>query len=242
MTIPETQDSVIADHLVEVQGRVQAACQRSARVPSQITLIAVTKFFPAETIRKACALGLAHIGENRVQELIDKFEDGCLKREFPHTVVHLIGHLQSNKVRKALQFAASIDSVDSPDLAVRINHEAMQAQRRVRVLVEVNTSGEPQKFGIMPDQTIGLIEQMLPLDHLEVAGLMTIGPNVLDEEAIRKSFQDLRTLFEQVGNRLNPPNWKVLSMGMSGDYEIAIEEGATEIRLGTALFGPRRSN
>ncbi|HEY3295874.1 MAG TPA: YggS family pyridoxal phosphate-dependent enzyme [bacterium] len=241
MTAPEIHDPILARHLADAQSRIDAACHRSDREPSAITLIAVTKFFPAETIRKACALGLAHIGENRVQELVDKFGDGELLRESPPLVVHLIGHLQSNKVRKAVQIAATIDSVDSLELAELIERDAAQMGKKLRILIEVNTSGEPQKYGISPEKAIERVERMLPFDHLDIAGLMTIGPNLTEGEAIRRSFRLLRATFEDVRAKLNPPNWTALSMGMSGDYEIAIEEGATEIRLGTALFGPRRN-
>ncbi len=240
MATPETQETTLADRLTEVRSRVQAACDRAGRQSSAITLVAVTKFFPAEIIRKACALGLAHIGENRVQELVDKFGDGSIQREYPSLEVHLIGHLQSNKVRKAVQFVASVDSVDSVELAVSLDKTAAEAGRKIRALIEVNTSGESQKYGVLPESVPDLVEQMLPLEHLELAGLMTIGPNMTDGEAIRRSFRLLHEQFEEARSKWNPPHWNALSMGMSGDYELAILEGATEIRLGTALFGPRR--
>jgi pyridoxal phosphate enzyme (YggS family) len=242
MTAPEIHDSLVAARLADVRTRVTAACERSARAPSAVTIVAVTKFFPADFIRKAYALGLAHIGENRVQELIDKFEDGSIMRDCCSLQVHLVGHLQSNKVRRAVQLTASIDTVDSVELARLVSRETHRIGKTIRMLVEVNTSGEAQKYGISPDETLELVERMLPLEGLNIAGLMTVGPNVSDEEAIRHSFEMLRVAFDKVKQKLNPPNWSVLSMGMSGDYEIAIEEGATEIRLGTALFGPRRNS
>ncbi len=240
MIAPETHDLIIAGHLTEVRTRIEAACERSGRRSFEVTLVAVTKLFPSETIRKACALGLAHFGENRVQELIEKFGDGSIYRDYPEVQLHLIGHLQSNKVRKTVQLVSSIDSIDSVELAGLINREAVSFGRKIRALVEVNTSDEPQKYGISLEMTVVLVEQMLRFEHLDVAGVMTVGPNVSNEEAIRHSFGTLREVFEEVRAKLNPPRWNTLSMGMSGDYEVAIEEGATEIRLGTALFGSRR--
>jgi hypothetical protein len=216
-----------------------AACGRSGRTATSVTIIAVTKTFPALIVRKAHALGLTHIGENRVQEALDKFGNGLLLKECPGLQLHLVGHLQTNKVRKALQFVSSIDSVDSLRLAQIIDREAAQTGRRVRVLLEVNTSGEPQKYGLAPEDVLPCAEQVAKLRSLNLQGLMTVGPLTDDADAIRKSFGLLRGLFEQVQQKLNPLQWSVLSMGMSGDFEIAIEEGATEIRLGTVLFGER---
>jgi len=242
MTAPEIHDSLVADRLAEVRRRVNAACERSGRATSAVTTVAVTKLFPSDLVRKAYALDLAHIGENRVQELIDKFEDGCIVRDCPGLQIHLVGHLQSNKVRKAVQLSATIDTVDSFELAELVSRETHKIGKTIRVLVEVNTSGEAQKYGISPHETLELVERMLRLEDLNIAGLMTVGPNVSNEEAIRNSFESLCNAFNEVKQKLNPPNWSTLSMGMSGDYEIAIEEGATEIRLGTALFGPRRNS
>jgi PLP dependent protein len=213
----ETLDTEIASHLADVQERIHIACARAGRTSADITLIAVTKRFPAEIVRKACALGLTHMGENRVQELIEKFEDGRLSEDCPGLCVHLIGHLQSNKVRKAVQLAATVDSVDSSDLAEQLNHTATGQNKLLRVLVEVNTSGEPQKFGVQPEETLELVERMLPLSGLQVAGLMTVGPNVSDPAAIRAGFRALSPTVEQIQTRRAPPCWSVLSMGMSGD-------------------------
>jgi pyridoxal phosphate enzyme (YggS family) len=235
----EPQDPALRERLVRVQDAVQAACRRASRDPTELSLVVVTKSFPASIIRKACALGLVHIGENRVQEIIEKFGDGQLFQAFPKLTLHLIGHLQSNKVRKVVPLVASIDSLDSLHLGEDINRAGEQVGRPVRVLIEVNTSGEPQKFGVQPEQVYPLVHSLANRAHLRLAGLMTVGPNVPDSKAIRHSFKILRKCFEDIRGRMNLPGWSVLSMGMSGDYEIAIEEGATEIRLGTALFGER---
>jgi PLP dependent protein len=236
----DSQKMPLRARLEDVQSRIQVASERAGRDPLTVTLVAVTKNFPLEVARKACALNLLHLGENRVQEMIDKFGDGWLSAEYPSVTLHLIGHLQSNKVRKAVQMVQAIDSVDDVALAESIDKSAAELGKRVRILLEVNTSGEPQKYGIQPEQVSSTVERILPLKNVDLSGLMTVGPNTNDEIAIRRSFTMLRDFFENIQSTLNPPGWSVLSMGMSQDFEIAIEEDATEIRLGTALFGPRR--
>lgn len=232
-------DRTLQDRLLIVQEQILSACQRSGRLGRNVAVIAITKTFPPKEIRKAYALGLVHFGENRVQEVVDKFGDESLHKDCPNLNLHLVGHLQTNKVRKAMQYVSCIDSVDSVRLAEIIDREAEQAGRRIRILLEVNTSGEPQKYGFLPKEIQPLIETTLKLRSLDLAGLMTVGPNVDDPQTIRRSFFVLRKLFDDIRNAFNPPHWAVLSMGMSGDFEIAVEEGATEIRLGTALFGER---
>lgn len=232
-------DADIGARLARVQARVSSACQRSGRQPDSVTIVAVTKTLSSLFVRKAYALGLTHIGENRVQEIIDKFGDGSLLRACPGLQLHLVGHLQTNKVRKALQSAATVDSVDSLRLAEIVDREAAQMGRRVRVLLEVNISGEPQKYGLAPEEVLPCAEAVAKLTSLDLRGLMTVGPLAEDAGAVRRSFALLRGLFERVQQELNLQQWSVLSMGMSGDFETAIEEGATEIRLGTVLFGER---
>ena len=231
----------IQSRLAEVRATIESACARRGREPEEVTVVAITKGFPSEVISKACALGLSHIGENRVQELLDKFGDGRIAQVFPKTRLHLVGHLQSNKVRKALQWVWSVDSVDSVELAEAISRVATDMDRDVRILLEVNTSGEPQKFGFSPAEVTGAAGRILRLPRLQLGGLMTVGPLTDESDAVRDSFRSLRACFEEVRSRLNPPHWNALSMGVSGDYEIAVEEGATEVRIGTALFGPRRT-
>lgn len=232
-------DADLQHRLDLVQERLAAACRRGGRDGASVTIVAVTKTLSSLMIRKAYALGLVHIGENRVQEIIDKFGDGFLLRECPGLQLHLVGHLQTNKVRKALQCVSSIDSVDSLRLAETVDLEVAQMGRRVRALLEVNTSGEPQKYGLAPEVVLPCAEAAAKLSHLDLCGLMTVGPLTDDAGAVRESFALLRSLLEQVKQKVNPPRWSVLSMGMSGDFEIAVEEGATEIRLGTVLFGER---
>lgn len=235
-----TDHSHFAASLQSIQERIHDACAAAGRDPAAIEIVAITKTLPLDSIRKACALGIRRIGENRVQEAVEKFGDGIVVREFPATAIHMIGHLQSNKVRKALTVVHSVDSVDTPELAQSLDRHAGVHGRRCRVLLEVNTSGEPQKSGLEDDDVLAVAERVLSCRNLDMAGLMTVGPNTTDPHAIRGSFRQLRRCYERVERTLAPPAWRVLSMGMSGDFEIAIAEGATEIRLGTALFGERR--
>ncbi|MDD5087747.1 MAG: YggS family pyridoxal phosphate-dependent enzyme [bacterium] len=219
--------------------QISESCSRARRAASEITVVAITKTHPGSSISNAYALGVRHFGENRAQELIEKYSDICSSPNYLDIAVHFVGHLQSNKVRKVIPIIWSVDSVDSVSLAEGISLVSGELGKTTRVLLEVNTSGEPQKFGVSPDELLPLAERILPLPHLRLAGLMTVGPNVDDESSIRRSFVALRESFERIRQKLNPPYWSTLSMGMSGDYPIAIEEGATEIRLGTALFGAR---
>ncbi len=223
----------LANNLKYVTERVHAACERSGRSASQIRTLAVTKTVPASRIREAAALGLVLMGENRVQEAVEK--RGHLA-DLPLSW-HFIGHLQSNKVKRALELFELIQSVDSLNLGQEINKIARAWGRVVPVFMEVNTSGETSKFGIPPDQAEDLAGALGQLPHLRLTGLMTIGALSTDTTRIRSCFTALRQLQE----RLNASGLSIdhLSMGMSDDYEIAIEEGATLIRLGRALFGER---
>lgn len=230
----------LAENWRAVNQAIQAACQRAGRSPSEITVVAVTKTHPADMARKACALGIRHVGENRVQEAIEKYSDSSILVSFPGTRLHLVGHLQRNKVRRALQVFDNIDSLDTEELALTLDAEAEKRRKTVRVLLEANTSKEPQKFGIDPDSAVHLANAVRNCRSLQLAGLMTVGPNTDDRDQIRQSFRLLKHLYDDIGCRLQPEHWSVLSMGMSGDFEIAIEEGATELRLGTVLFGQRR--
>jgi PLP dependent protein len=237
--VAELLDQATRDRYLSIRRDIDAACAHANREPSAVTIVAVTKTFPMDAISKAYALGLCHVGESRVQETIEKFGDGLMIAEHPGLILHLIGHLQSNKVRKAVQLTASIDSVDSVALAETIDRAAESLGRHPRILLEVNTSGEAQKYGLAPEAVAATVEQLLSLRHLTLAGLMTVGPNVSEEAIVRRSFRLLRSVFDEVQRKVQPPHWDVLSMGMSGDFVLAVAEGATEIRLGTALFGQR---
>jgi len=232
-------DSELQQRQQTILRGIAAICARVGRESSEVTLVAITKTHPSSSISNAYALGIRDFGENRAQELIEKYSDMVGSAGYIEMRVHFVGHLQSNKVRKVVPMVWSVDSVDSLSLAEDISRMSGELGRTTRILLEVNTSGEPQKFGVLPDEVLPLAEWILPLPHLSLEGLMTIGPNVSDESSIRRSFSELRECFDRIRQTLNPPHWSVLSMGMSGDYLIAIEEGATEIRLGTALFGIR---
>lgn len=195
-----------------------------------ITLIAVTKTFGPEVIEQAITCGIQHIGENRVQEAEQKFAS---LSHLPFTR-HLIGHLQTNKINKAIQLFEVIQSIDREELAERIDK---RLQRKLSVFVEVNTSGEPSKYGVLPDKALDLIHKIKEMPYLDVRGLMTIGPLTDDQKNIRKAFQLLRRLRDEAQPWFSVP--LELSMGMSDDFLLAIEEGSTMVRLGRVLFGSR---
>ncbi|HYN15907.1 MAG TPA: YggS family pyridoxal phosphate-dependent enzyme [Terriglobales bacterium] len=233
----------IADNLARVHQRIADAARRAGRRPEEIALMAVTKTFPPEIIRQAYAAGQRLFGENRVQEFADKAPS---LTDLPGIEFHLIGHLQSNKAAKAAQIFAGIDSVDSLHLAERLNTAAGKAGKRLPVLIEINVGGEDAKSGIRvpsaPDSDVleELLEAAARLDYLEFRGFMTIPPFTQDPEGARPYFRLLRRLRDQIAARKVPAvSMDVLSMGMSHDFEIAIEEGSTCVRVGTAIFGPR---
>jgi pyridoxal phosphate enzyme (YggS family) len=223
----------LAANLQTVRGRIAAACARSGRDPAAVTLLAVTKNQPPETVRAAAKAGLALFGENRVQEAGAKISQcpGPLRW-------HLIGHLQSNKCRDAASLFDMIQSVDSLPLAVEINKWAGHFARTMPVLLEANIAGESSKFGATPEQLLAFLPQINALPRLEIHGLMTLAPFAPDPERARPVFRRLRELKAECEQILGAP-LPHLSMGMSGDFEVAVEEGATIIRLGSALFGPR---
>jgi pyridoxal phosphate enzyme (YggS family) len=241
--------SVLAENLERVEEAIALACRRAGRARGDVELMAVTKTYPATTIAEAAALGLTLFGENRVQEFAAKAPELEMLRSSGgvpgamqgSTRVHLIGHLQSNKAVRAVELFDGIDSVDSVRLAERLNEAASKLEKRVPVLIEVKLSPEETKAGIEPksDEAARLLECLPDFEHLETRGLMTIAPWGVAEDVTRACFRSLREWRDRwavVHPRLN---LDVLSMGMSGDFALAIEEGATRIRVGTALFGKR---
>ena len=200
-----------------------------------VQLIAVTKTRPFTTIQDCYHSQITAIGENRIQEAAEKFRSFA---DMPGLVRRFIGHLHSNKVNKCLELFDTVDSVDIVKLARRISNRAAALGKTVPVLLEVNTSGEPQKGGFDPDQEEDMLTCMKE-NNIQVEGLMTIGPYTQDQKAIRKSFSALRLLSQSLNAQAGGKILKELSMGMSGDYELAAEEGSTMVRLGTGLFGPR---
>jgi pyridoxal phosphate enzyme (YggS family) len=223
----------LAENLASIQDRIRAACDRSSRDPSSVTLLAVSKGMPPEKIREAADAGLGFFGENKVQEARAKIPLCPSRLRW-----QMIGHLQSNKCRDAVHFFQMIHSVDSLALAEEINKWADKQAKTMPVLLEVNLAGESTKFGFKADQVLADLAALNALPKLEIHGLMTIAPWTQEPEKVRPIFRQLRELKARCEGLLGAP-LPHLSMGMSGDFEVAIEEGATIIRVGTSLFGPR---
>jgi PLP dependent protein len=228
------ETTAISANLERVRERIARAAARAWRQPEEITIVAVSKTFPAEAIRAAYDAGLRHFAENRVQEFEAKWPK-ILKLE---AAWHFIGHLQRNKARRAVYLFNRIDGVDSLTLARTLESEATAQAKRVPILIEVKLSDEPGKTGIAEANLAALAESITPASNLRLRGLMGVPPYFEDPERARPYFQKLRRMKDDLSGRLGAP-LPVLSMGMSHDFEIAIEEGATEIRVGTALFGER---
>ncbi len=224
----------LASNLALVRDTIRAAERRSARPAGSAVLIGVVKTLPAELIQAAVTLGLTDLGENRVQEA--EGHQQTVGRNAARW--HMIGHLQRNKAGRAVEMFDVVHGVDDAELARAIARRAVQAGKRMQVLIEVNVSGEASKFGIAPESAAELAETVATLEGLELVGLMTVGAPVSDPQDARPGFARLRTLREALESRL-ACRLPELSMGMSGDYEVAVEEGATMVRVGTALFGAR---
>jgi len=225
----------LSGNLHHVQERMAAACGRAGRDPGSVKLLAVTKTQPPEVVRQAAELGLALFGENKVQEAKAKIPLCPSRLRW-----HMIGHLQTNKCRDAVELFEMIQGVDSLHVAQELNKRAEQAARRMPILLEVNIVGEGSKFGYKPDQLLSELETLNSLPRLEIHGLMTIPPWTPLPERVRPAFRRLRELKTDCEQVLGAP-LPELSMGMTGDFEVAIEEGATMVRIGTALFGERGS-
>ena len=236
--------TALAENLARVEEAIAAACRRASRTRAEIELMAVSKTYPAETMAEAAALGLTLFGENRVQEFAGKAsraEELWAESVVRRPRVHLIGHLQSNKAAKAAEIFDGVDSLDSLRIAERLNEAAARLGKRLPVLIEVKLSTEETKAGIDPEsaEAAQLLERLPDLDHLEAQGLMTIAPWGAPEAETRACFRSLRAWRDRWAQAHPRLNLVVLSMGMSGDFPLAIEEGATRIRIGTALFGKR---
>jgi len=234
--------TALAENLERVEEAIGRACRAAGRERGEVELMAVSKTYPAETIAEAAGLGLRLFGESRVQEFSNKALHGeelwtsAWREEMR---VHLIGHLQSNKAARAVELFDAIDSVDSLKLAERLNEAAGKLGKRLPVLLEVKLSPEETKAGLEPDSAAELLERLPDLEHLETRGLMTIAPWGVAEDVTRACFRSLRAWRDRWAVAYPRLKLELLSMGMSGDFAVAIEEGATRIRLGTALFGKR---
>ena len=226
---------MIAENLKYVNERIQKSCLKAGRDEKEVTLIAVSKTKPVSDLMEAYQEGCREFGENKVQELVDKYE--VMPKDIHW---HMIGHLQTNKVKYIVDKVTMIHSVDSIKLAREISKEAQKKQVTVSILIEVNVAGEESKFGVSMEEAEPLICKIALLDGIKICGLMTIAPYVEDEEKNRQYFADLKQLSVDIATKnIDNVNMNVLSMGMTGDYAVAIEEGATYVRVGTGIFGER---
>ncbi len=225
----------IAVNYAEIKERMEAACVRAGRDPKEVTLIAVSKTKPVSMLVEAYEAGARDFGENKVQEITEKFPQMPEAAKF-----HMIGHLQTNKVGQVIEKAVLIHSVDSVHLAERIEKEAAKRGIVKDILLEVNVAEEESKFGLKTEEVIPTLETIKSFPHVCVKGLMTIAPFVEDAEENRKYFKELYQLYVDIKTKnIDNGTMSVLSMGMTGDYEVAVEEGATMIRVGTGIFGSR---
>jgi pyridoxal phosphate enzyme (YggS family) len=227
--------ATLSSSLEWVRARIESAARRAGRNPSDVRLMAVTKGFSQESVREALAAGLSLFGENRVQEAEQKYLD--LPGGFE---LHLIGHLQRNKARAACGLFSCVQSIDKVETAAALEARCAERGTTMEVLLELNTSGEPTKSGFHSrEELLAALETVGTLAHVKVRGLMTVGPLSDDVQRVRSAFAALRALFEEIRSGGGFAQFDTLSMGMSGDFETAIEEGATLVRIGTALFGHR---
>jgi len=237
----------LAENLRRIEQRIADACAKAKRDPARVTLVAVTKTASLDIIRALVDLGVGHIGESRVQELtkraamvnewLGRRARGLTAGARPRPQWHMVGHLQRNKVRTLLPWVDVIHSVDSLRLAEQIDHEAEMLGRTMPILMQVNVAGESQKHGVAVPAVVHLIEQIVSLRHLQIRGMTAMAPLTEDQGIIRAVFERAHELFEEiVGERVCGPQFTELSMGMSQDFEIAIECGATFVRIGTALY------
>jgi pyridoxal phosphate enzyme (YggS family) len=240
----------ISSRIAAIQQQIHAACQRSNRSPAEVKLMVVSKTHPAEAIAAGLEAGLRLFGENRVQEFLQKSQslneigvgiDSGAENAGNAVSVHLIGHLQSNKAAKAAEIFSGIDTADSLKLVLRLEEAAKRLERRLPILIEIKLSDEAAKTGLEPEsqELAELLERLPDLGHLQMRGLMTVAPLDENPETARGCFRQLRLLREELARRHSRLDFGELSMGMSGDFEIAIEEGSTLVRIGTAIFGAR---
>ena len=229
---------MVAENLVQVQKNIEESCKKVNRDPGEVTLIAVSKTKPVEMLQEAYAAGARVFGENKVQEIVDKYD------QMPADVQwHMIGHLQRNKVKYIVDKAELIHSVDSLKLAEEISKEALKKNVEVNILIEVNVAEEESKFGVSVEETPVLVEEIAKLPGIHIQGLMTIAPYTTDPEENRPVFRTLKKLAVDIKKKnIDNVSMDILSMGMTNDYEVAIEEGATMVRVGTGIFGARNYN
>lgn len=237
--IGATSQERVAHRLAAVQESIADACAGTGRDPTDIRIVAITKGHPTEAVLAAMRAGLTDIGENRVQEALAKLGPEVRPEGGPRVRWHMVGHLQRNKARDAVALFDWVQSVDSSRLARALSERALDAGRTVRVLIEVNAGGEERKHGLPPDRASETGLEVDGMPGLELRGVMAMAPWTDEEEPVREAFRTARRVFEQLRDQVGE-TVDTLSMGMSGDYPMAIEEGANMVRLGTALFGARR--
>ena len=226
---------MITENLEQVRKNIEEACRAVNRDPGEVTLISVSKTKPVSMLQEAYDAGSRDFGENKVQEIMDKYP------QLPSDIRwHMIGHLQRNKVKYIVDKVALIHSVDSLRLAETIENEAAKHNVTVPILIEVNVAQEESKFGLKTEEVLSLVESVAALPHINIKGLMTIAPYVEDPEENRGIFRQLKKLRVDIAAKnINNVNMSVLSMGMTGDYQVAVQEGATMVRVGTGIFGER---
>lgn len=226
---------MIKENVAEVEARIQAACERAGRCREEVTLIAVSKTKPVRDIYEVMETGIKDFGENKVQEMCDKME--IIQQPLNW---HMIGHLQRNKVKYIVDKATLIHSVDSLRLAQQISQEAQKKSVESNILIEVNVAEEESKFGLSTEEVIQMVEEISKLPSVHIKGLMTVAPFTDNPEENRPYFRNLKQLAVDIAEKnIDNVTMNVLSMGMTGDYEVAIEEGATMVRVGTGIFGAR---
>jgi len=230
--------ATLAANIAYVRANIAQATERVGRRPDTVTLVAVSKTKPVELIKLAYELGLRDFGENRVQDALPKIAE--FRHAGLHPVAwHMIGHLQRNKANKVIGSFDSIQSVDTLQLAQALNHHAAELEQRIAILLQVNIAGEASKEGVTPEEALALAPQLVALPQLDVQGVMTVAPQVQDPETVRPVFRRLHELRERLREAAPQSAWQHLSMGMTDDYCVAIEEGATIVRVGRAIFGER---
>lgn len=225
----------VKDNIAVVASKIDAACKKSNRIKEDVTLIAVTKTKPFEMLMEAYDFGIRDFGENKVQDLVDKYEKVPKDSRF-----HMIGHLQKNKVKYLINKAYLIHGVDSYELAQVIEKESAKQNTVTNILIEVNVAKEDTKFGIYPENAMELVKEISKLQHVHIMGLMTIAPYVENPESNRQYFVELKDLLIDIkAQNYDNVSMEILSMGMTNDYTVAVEEGATYVRVGTGIFGER---
>lgn len=238
--VEQVRPDAVEDRVQSVRSRIARACDRVGRPAAEITLVAISKTFPLQAIESGEQAGLVHFGENRARQLRDKAGERPGRCEGGDIRWHMVGHLQTNKAKFIARHADWFDALDSPRLAEELNKRAAKNDRVLPCLVQVNITGDEQKYGLDPEETHDYLDHCAQYESLSIRGLMAMASFVDDPEDVRGEFREIRTLFETYDATGNPQvEMEELSIGMSNDFEVAVEEGSTMVRLGSAIFGPR---